>query len=251
MTDMVDAYWFGAREENGLVYTGHGDEPGWRDGEERTVARPEDVCMCEWGYHAADSWLIALPWAPGPIACRVRLEVAHRENGKLVGPRRLLVAHVDASPELRLFAVDCAERILQRERSAGRELERASWKVVEASRRYARGEIGTTELERAAAEAEATAYASCGFESYAAYSAFYTAYPNPVKAAKNAAYSARVGVYAPYVAAPDAGIRDPAAYATAIMMARAGGAEEHEWQSRRLDYWMEQAFARKEEGAGG
>jgi len=251
MPKMIDAYWFGAREESGLVFAGRGHEPGWRDGEERTVARPEDVAMCGWGYHAADSWLIALPWAPGPIACRVRLEVAHREDGKLVGARRLLVAHVDASPELRLFAADCAERILHRERAAGREPEQASWKAVEAARRYARGEIGATALERAGDAACATAYASRGPASYAAYAALYTTYTDAAEVADSAAYSARVGVYAPYVGAPDAGVRDPAAYATAIIMASAVGAEEREWQSRRLDYWMEQAFARKEAGAGG
>jgi hypothetical protein len=42
---------------------------------------------------------------------------------------------------LRLFAADCAERALRRERAKGHEPDPRSWAAVEAARRFARGEI--------------------------------------------------------------------------------------------------------------
>ena len=49
----------------------------------------------------------------------------------------------------RLFACDCAERALQRERDAGREPDMRSWEAVAVSRRYANGQA--TDEERYAA----------------------------------------------------------------------------------------------------
>jgi hypothetical protein len=240
MADMIDAYWFGAREEGGLVYSGYGDEPGWRDGEERTVARPEDIAICAWGYHAADNWWTALRNAPGPIACRVRLEVTDRDEGKLVGPRRMLVAHVDAWRELRLAAADFAEHVLQHERAAGREPGPSSWYAIEAARKYARGEIDARTL----ATAQDDAYAAAHAATYAAYprtapstDAPYAAYA-AAYAAADAAYAAADATYAAACAAACAAA--DATYAAACV------ADERAWQSKRLDYWMNQAFARKE-----
>ena len=215
---MIDAYWFGAREENGLVYAGKGNELGWRDGEERTVTKPERIEMCSWGYHAARSWLDALKNAPGPVACRVQLEVADFHNGKMVGPRRKLITHVDASRELRLFAADCAERVLLRERKAGREPDKRSWAAVEAARAFARGEIDMDALRNAANAAYRAANAA-----NAAYDAANAA---------NAAYAANDAIYTANAA--------NAAYAV-----------DQKWLQERLDCWMEQAFLRnKQEGVG-
>ena len=48
--------------------------------------------------------------------------------------------------EWRLYACDCAERALLREREAGREPDPASWSAVEVSRRFAVGEAAEEEL---------------------------------------------------------------------------------------------------------
>ena len=52
-------------------------------------------------------------------------------------------------PRLRLFAADCAERALLRERTAGREPDSRSWAAVEVARRYARGEATRDDLAAA------------------------------------------------------------------------------------------------------
>jgi hypothetical protein len=59
----------------------------------------------------------------------------------------------------RLFACDCAEQALVRERCAGREPDPRSWRAIEVSRAYARGEATLEELEAARAEAAAGAAA--------------------------------------------------------------------------------------------
>jgi hypothetical protein len=51
--------------------------------------------------------------------------------------------------QCRLFAADCAERALVRERAAGREPDERSWEAIRVSRAYARGDA--TEEELAAA----------------------------------------------------------------------------------------------------
>jgi hypothetical protein len=57
----------------------------------------------------------------------------------------------------RLFACDCAERALLRERDAGREPDPRSWRAIEISRAYARGEATLEELAAAQAAAWAVA----------------------------------------------------------------------------------------------
>ena len=226
--DMIDAYWFGVREENGLVYSNAGNEPGWCDGEERTVANSERVKMCSWGYHAADSWFHALRYASGPIACRVRLEVVDRDyDGKMVGLRRMLVAHVNVTRELRLAAADIAQHALLREREARREPDLRLWKVVDAVRRYALGEIDEKMLKGAADAAYAVADSS-----YAAYAA-YSASVNAIFDFSYAAYSAS--------------IYDVCTYARS---AADVASDEHAWQSECFNYWIEQAFVRKRGGIG-
>ena len=245
MLDMIDAYWFARREDSdGLVYAGNGNEPGWRDGEERTVDRPEDVEMCSWGYHAADSWLHSLWYAKGPIACRVRLAVIDRANdGKFVGPRRTLVSHVDASHELRLAAADFAERALLCERKAEREPDLRLWRAVAAIRQYAMGEISNEALQEAADAAADVAVA--------ADAAFVAAFN--VSDVTNASVSATVAaaINAVFIAAANA-VSAPyhAAYA-AIGYVAATDVEERSWQSDRLNFWIDRAFARKENRVGG
>jgi len=58
---------------------------------------------------------------------------------------------------MRLFACDCAERALERERTAGREPDKRSWDAVVVARRYANGKATIAELDAARAAAWAAA----------------------------------------------------------------------------------------------
>jgi len=129
---------------------GSGREKPWKVGEERTVPRPDRIELCAYGYHSAPSWRDALKYAPGPVACIVEVsEPVARDDSKQASTTRKLLAAKDVSKELRLFACDCAERTLKRERKAGREPDERSWKAIIVSRRYANGEATLEELQAA------------------------------------------------------------------------------------------------------
>ena len=89
------------------------------------------------------------------------------------------------SPRLRLFATDCAEWALLRERAAGRESDPRSWTAVECARAYARGRATAEELvaawDAAGAAARyagaATWYAGDAAWAAAGYVAGYASWP--------------------------------------------------------------------------
>ena len=126
-----------------------GNEPPWKVGEERTVKG--DLVMCEHGYHSSPSWLDSLQYAPGPIACIVEIPKrgTKHDTDKQVSRKRKLIAAVDATTVLRLFACDCAERALTAEREAGREPDKRSWTAIEVARRFAEGNATLEELSAA------------------------------------------------------------------------------------------------------
>jgi hypothetical protein len=127
---------------------GSGNEPLWIVGETRQIKQSPVLCVR--GYHASQDILDALRYAPGPVACLVEPlgEIVHGGD-KLVSQGRRLIAGRDCSRELRLFACDCAERALIRERDAGREPDPRSWAAIEVSRRYADGQATDDELAAA------------------------------------------------------------------------------------------------------
>jgi len=200
---------------------GSGKEKPWKVGEERTVPKPERVSLCDYGYHSAPSWRDALSYAPGPVACIVEVsDPINKDDTKQVSATRKLLAAKDVSKELRLFACDCAERALKRERKAGREPDERSWKAIIVSRLYANGEANLQELDAAWAAAGDAAWAAA----YAAY------------AADAAARDAWAAAYAAYAA--DAAARD--AWAAARDAARAA---EIKWQRNRLARYLDAVFA--------
>ena len=167
---------------------GSGEEPAWRVGEERTVEGK--LSLRERGYHSSPTLWQALEYAPGPVACLVEVsEPAYHDNSKQVSRGRRLLCAANVERGLRLFASDCAERPLLREREAGREPDRRSWAVISVARRYADGQASDQELDAAHdaahAAAEATAEAA-----YATYAATYAAYAAAYAAAKATAYAA-------------------------------------------------------------
>ena len=58
----------------------------------------------------------------------------------------------------RLYACDCAQRALERERTQGREPDPRSWKAIEVSRKFACGEATKAELDAARDAAWAAAW---------------------------------------------------------------------------------------------
>lgn len=98
--------WHFLREDRRL---GYGDGREVKVGEALTVDGP--LVLCERGLHASPRAIDALQYAPGPIACRVRL------SGEVLGPtdehvdkacatERTVIAMIDATDVLREFVRD-------------------------------------------------------------------------------------------------------------------------------------------------
>ena len=127
---------------------GSGTEPAWHVGEERTI---EGVLgLCSRGYHYSPTPYDALGYAPGSVLCMVDVDTPEapelHDGSKGVSRRRKLLAGKNVARELRLFACECAERALLRERAAGREPHEDSWAAVIVARRYAEGQATEKEL---------------------------------------------------------------------------------------------------------
>ena len=124
--------------------TSSGDEPAWTVGETRTIPANRKIIPCEYGYHASPTLFDALTYAPGSIACVVELDGDVTPHGnppdKYAARSRTLIAAVDLTVALRLFAADCAEKVLpifEKERPN----DDRPRKAIEAARAYAGGEI--------------------------------------------------------------------------------------------------------------
>lgn len=141
---------------------GQGNEPPWIVGEERVYDGA--LVLCRSGYHWSPTWYDALANAPGPVASIVDVDesVAEIQGGSLKGVsrRRKLITMRNVDRELRLFACDCAERALQRERDAGLEPDHRSWRAIAVARSFANGEASSRDLAAASAAAWAAASAA-------------------------------------------------------------------------------------------
>jgi len=148
---------------------------------------PESLALCVWGYHYAEGPQV-LHWLGEGLLCEVERCAEHkplRGDNKAVSCRlRIVRMFVLDARVLRLFACDCAERALRRERKQGREPDPRSWECVRIARLYAVGKATKEELAAAHAAADAAAYAA--YATAAAVSAAYTA----ANAAVSAAYAA-------------------------------------------------------------
>ena len=198
--------------------------------------------LCSTGFHASRRPLDALSFAPGPWLCRVRLEgEVVRDDDKAVGSRRVLLAGpVDVSRELRLFACDCAERVLplfERERPDDARPRMA----IEIARRYANGKAVSEETAAAGDAARAAA----GDAAWAA------AWAAAGDAARDAAWAAARAAAraAAWDAAGDAAwaaARAAAGAAAGDAARDAAGAAARDWQNRRLAKMFRAATAAKE-----
>ena len=112
----------------------------WKVGQTRTMKGK--IVPCKRGFHASPSLWDALPYAPGPIACLVELggTIIPHGDDKFAASSRKLLAAVDVSKELRLFAADCAEHVIHLFEREYPNDDRPR-KAIEATRAYADGEI--------------------------------------------------------------------------------------------------------------
>ncbi len=130
------------------------------------------MVMCSCGLHASVRAIDALSYAPGPIACRVECSGdIEQSHDKLICRRRRVLWMVYAVRPLKLWACDCAERALLREREAGREPDPRSWRGIEVQRSYLDGRATIEELR----EAGRASYAARDDASSAASSAAWAA----------------------------------------------------------------------------
>jgi len=116
---------------------------------QKLIVKPP-LHMCRHGLHAGIRAIDALTYAPGPVVCRVELggEILEDED-KCCATERTCVWLADASEVLHRFACWCAERVLMRERQAGREPDPRSWAAVQAKRDWLEGGMTREELETA------------------------------------------------------------------------------------------------------
>lgn len=158
---------------------------------------PDRLEPCRYGFHLARGPQV-LEWlAPTLYVAEACPDHSPVEAGdKVVTCRVRLVERLDRWDETtaRLFAADCAEAALLGERACGREPDERSWLVVEAARRFARGEIGRDELA-------AAWYAAGAAEDAPRYAAQYAAAAVARYAAGDAGYAAAVARYAARYAA--------------------------------------------------
>jgi len=237
---------------------GSGNEPPWTVGEERRVKGK--LQMYAYGYHSSPTWRDALRYAPGMIASIVEVPFRGtlKDTDKQVSRRRKLIAARDSNRTVILWAAECAERPLLREREAGREPDKRSWKVIEVLRLFLDGKATQKQMSAARSAAYSAAYAArsaarsaAASATYAARSATYAAYCAAASAAASAAYAARSAAdsaaasaaYAAYAAyAARSAADSAAASAAANAAASAADSAEKEWQANRLDEMMTALF---------
>lgn len=135
---------------------GEGNEPAWVVGDSRTLPAHRTIIPCTYGYHGSPTLWAALKYAPGPIACLVELDGDVVEHGnpvdKYAARTRKLIAAVNISRELRLFAADCAEHVLPiYEREYPNDARPRN--AIQAARDYAEGRIDAAARDAACAAA--------------------------------------------------------------------------------------------------
>lgn len=132
----------------------YGRSKPWQVGDKRSVRGP--VAPCERGYHASPTAWAALPYAHGPVLCRVKLSGDITPHGdpvdKYAARTQRLLAAVSVERELRLFACRCAEDELPLFEAAYPGDLRPR-ECIAVSRRYANGEATGEELTAAKAAA--------------------------------------------------------------------------------------------------
>ena len=221
------------REYTGWHFTASATEgrDGWPLQAVERLPKGTKPELCEVGLHASRRALDALRYAPGPFVSRVRLSgVVVVGDDKACGTvRTRLAGPVDVSRELRLFAADCAERVLpifERERPGDLRPREA----IETARRDVTGDATDEELD-AAWDAAWAAGAAAGAAARAA--AWAAAGAAAWDAAGAAVWAARDAAWDAAWAAAWAAARD-AAWDAGDAARDAAGDAECRWQEAEL-----------------
>jgi len=135
-----------------LPYDGrlaNGDGRDVRIGETLRVEGPLE--LCKHGLHASRRALDALKYAPGALACRVKLSgKIVEDDDKACATERTVLGMVDATRLLHEFACDVAEQALRRANVT----DERSWNAIWTKRRWLDGEASYAELAIARVAAE-------------------------------------------------------------------------------------------------
>ncbi len=182
-----------------------GIERPWRVGETRSyvethIEAGDGAMLRELGYHSSPTLWDAFLQADGPIACLVEvsepifLTTPDRDLGCYQASRsRKLLAARNLESELRAFACDCAERVLDMcSRSSAADFRRA----IEVSRRFSRGHATQHELRAAFASAQAAVEAEKGPARAAGEASLGSAFHESADGARVAVWSAAWAVQA-------------------------------------------------------
>src|SRR6185312_96641 len=104
------------------------------------------IALCERGFHASIKALDALPYAPGPICCRVELSGEIKTgDDKIVATERKVLWMCDATNVLHEMACISAETALL----IANVDDHRCWEAIEAKRACLRGEIDDATLDAA------------------------------------------------------------------------------------------------------
>jgi hypothetical protein len=156
----LDGWWFAAPDDDGVVRLPNGDGRVVRVGE--TVTVPGPPVLYHHGLHATVRAWDALPYARGPILCRVRLSGTIVEGkdkaDKACATERTVLAMADVARDLRIFALGVAHAALRAERAAGREPDPRSWAALETTIAWMEGRASDAEQRAAANAALSAAY---------------------------------------------------------------------------------------------
>ena len=121
-----------------------GNEKAWEIGETRTIEDVSRIQLCTYGYHSSPTLWDALQYANGPMACLVEVgeSLGHDDAPapKNVHATRTLIKAVNIDRELRLFAADCAGRVLHIFETDYPKDDRPR-KAIQAARDFANGKI--------------------------------------------------------------------------------------------------------------
>jgi hypothetical protein len=164
------------------------DEP-WRLGDMRTYVpvrldAGDGEFITETGYYSSPSLWDAMMYADGPIACAVEISDPISTGGDdqqgyfQISSSRKLVAAIDRSSELRVFACVCAERVLSIFEARYPHDDRPR-RAVSMALDYARQQATTEDLGAALILARDAADKASGLARIAAMSAFGCAIPEP------------------------------------------------------------------------
>ena len=124
---------------------GWSNEPPWEIGEEREL-KGGKIELCLRGYHSSPSWLDALLYAPGPMACIVQISKPIQKNEtKYVSRKRKLIDARYAEKALSHWAYDCAERALKKTKVR----DPRSWNAIALVRLYNEGQATREQSEAA------------------------------------------------------------------------------------------------------